>query len=209
MRFAVILIVAACRSTDAASPDALVGDGAPDAFVDKAAPCTDMFGTDLVDGFHRVDATVLAVVPPGHPTCPFGNATHLILEVNVHGSTYRMVTAVESSIGDPVMALAERDAPLAGPPWEEGLHTGVPFDYVDTLGLHRLDFTPTPRPELVASVTAHLRLGARVSVFATVEDRVDSAHLIHRNGSDTDGAIVIDADTQPHYLLLRFDNQLF
>ena len=37
----------------------------------------------------------------------------------------------------------------------------------------------------------------------------DSAHLIHRNQSNKDGAIVFGADTSPHYFLLRFDNQLF
>jgi len=200
------LLVVACTRSESAAPDAEV---AADAAIDKSAPCVGTFGGDLVTGFGRLDGTVLAVVPPGNQTCPFPNSTHVVLEVQQAGKAYRMVATVKSSSGNPVMALAEKDAALAGPAWEEGWHLGVALDYVTTLGLHRADFTATPMPELVDAITAQLELGARISVYATVEDRPDSAHLVHRNATDADGAIVIKADTAPHYLVFRFDNQVF
>ncbi len=77
------------------------------------------------------------------------------------------------------------------------------------MGLHRLDFTPTDEANLVYRITDQLTIGAHVSVFASVENSDSSAHLVHRNQSNEDGAIVIDPDTNPHYLMLRFDDQLF
>jgi len=209
-----IALLVGCRPAEPASQDAGIVDDVDakvrlDGGIDKSAPCVGNFGQDLTNGFGRLDATVIAVVPPGSTTCPRPNSTHLILEVRQGGEAYRMVAAVESSSGNPVMAFAERDAVLAGPPWAEGWHVGVTFDYVNTLGVHRLDFAPKPMEELADVITDQLELGARVSIFATVEDQPDSAHLIHRNFTGADGAIVIRADTAPHYLLLRFDNQLF
>ena len=212
-----LLLVGCTRSTE--SPPA--GDGSPpppppdaadpDApFVDKAGPCVSSFGQDLPDGFGRLDGTIVAVVPPLHPSCPASNDDHLILEVRQNGRVYRIVTAVISTVGNPDMAFAERTAPLAGPTWSEGWHPGLDLDYVTHLDLHRLDFTPRTEAELVYSLNARLELGARVSVYGTVENDPASAHLIHRTGnSATDGAIVIDPDTAPRYLALRFDNQLF
>ncbi|HUS30390.1 MAG TPA: hypothetical protein VMZ53_17900, partial [Kofleriaceae bacterium] len=58
-------------------------------------------------------------------------------------------------------------------------------------------------------VTNQLELGAHVSVFATSENFHDSAHLVHRENTNTDGAIVVNPETSPHYLLFRFSNQAF
>ncbi len=182
---------------------------APIDALDKSAPCVGVFGQDLADGFGRFDGTVVAVVPPGDEACPHPNASHLILEASAGANVYRMVVATISTVGDPDMALAERDSPLVGPPWQEGWHLDAQLDFALTLGLHRADFTPTPQAALVDAITSQLELGAHVSVFATVEGQPDSAHLIHRNHSNADGAIVIRPDTAPHYLMLRFDNQLF
>ncbi|MGE3458530.1 MAG: hypothetical protein AB7O24_25655 [Kofleriaceae bacterium] len=200
-----LILLGACRSGADVQPDAPVSIDA----TDKAAPCVATFGQDLTDGFGRLDGTVVAVLAPGNQTCPRPNSTHLIIEVAASGQVYRMVVSTKSTSGHPVMALAERDAALAGPAWQDGWHTGIPFDYVTTLGLHREDFTATPQAELASAITSRLELGARVSVFGTVEGQPDSAHLIHRNAAEADGAIVINPDTSPHYMLLRFDNQLF
>jgi alpha-beta hydrolase superfamily lysophospholipase len=82
---------------------------------------------------------------------------------------------------------------------------------VTTLGTNSNAFTPMVQADLVAAVTSELALGARVSVFATSSggNLADSAHLVHRNLTDADGAIVISPDTKPHYLLFRFPNQTF
>lgn len=206
-----VLVLAGCGNAqdalpvDAAAIDAAQPDAPP---IDKSGACVDSFGNSLTDGFGRLDGTVVAILPPASD-CPHSNSTHLILEVRQHGEVYRIVTAVVSTVGNPVMALAERDAALVGPPWQEGWHVGTAFDFVTHMGVHRLDFTPTPTDALVGTITRRIELGSRISVFATVEDADDSAHLIHRNTQDADGAIVLDADTAPHYVMLRFDNQLF
>ncbi|MCW5807229.1 MAG: hypothetical protein KIT31_33035 [Deltaproteobacteria bacterium] len=214
---AVVAVVAGCGggkdpapgSPDSPPPIADAPGPRPDSSVDKSAGCVSSFGNALTTGFGRLDGTLVAVVPPGS-TCPRPNSTHLILEVRQNNQVYRMVAAVISDVGDPVMALAERDAALSGPAWQEGWHLGVPLDYVATLGVHRLDFAPAPKQDLVDAIDRAAVIGGRVSVYATVEDQHDSAHLIHRNQSNKDGAIVFGADgPSPHYFLLRFDNQLF
>jgi hypothetical protein len=204
-----VVALAGCR-TPHGLVDADLGDGArPDAPVDKSIGCVATFGQDLTNGFGRLDGTLVAVVPPTNTSCPAVNSTHLVLEIRANGNVYRIVAAVSSTIGNPVMALAERDATLEGPVWTEGWNLGIAFDFVNTLGLHRLDFTPTPEPQLIAAITAKLVIGAKVSVFGTVENEPDSAHLIHRNAPDEDGGIIINPDNSPHYMLMRFDNQLF
>jgi hypothetical protein len=184
-------------------------DAAPDAF-DRIGPCTDEFGDDLTSGFGRFDGIVLAIVPPGYEECPLPNRSHIILEVTAAGSTYRMVTSVKSNIGDPDMFFTTKDAPLEGPTWSEGWHLGVELDYTQTFGLHAgVGFTQEAMPELVESVYAELTLGAKVSVFATVEGQPESAHLVHENGDGIDGAIVVNPDTAPKYLLFHFADQTF
>jgi hypothetical protein len=216
VRIALIAVLAACGGGDPSvvDPDATpVADGPPgprpDSSIDKSAGCVNNFGDDLTEGFGRLDGTLVAVVPPGSD-CPRPNSTHIILQVRQGGDVYRMVAAVVSDFGNPDMALLEREAPLAGPAWQEGWHLGVPFDYVATMGAHRLDFTPVAKQDLVDAIDRAAAIGGRVSVFATVEQQHDSAHLIHRNQSNRDGAIVFGADgASPRYFLLRFDNQLF
>lgn len=210
------LLVGCMRSgpapaSDSAPPPPEDGNSDPDApFVDKAGPCVGSFGQDLPDGHGRLDGTIVAVVPPLHPTCPASNDDHIILEVRQSGRVYRMVIAVISTVGNPDMAFTDTPHALPGPPWSEGWHPGLALDYVTDLGLHRLDLAPRPEADLVYSLNQRLELGARVSVYATVERDPASAHLVHRTGnSATDGAIVIDPDTAPHFLALRFDNQLF
>lgn len=204
-----LALLGACRDMSKADPDASTVDAIPDA-VDNSAGCVSTFGQDLGNGFGRFDGTLVALVPPGS-FCPRPNATHVILEVRANDQVYRMVAAVVSSSGVPTMALAQRDAPLAGPAWSEGWHVGpeYTFDYVDNMNLHRLDFMPLAKDAMVGEIDRNIVVGGKVSIFATVEDQPDSGHLVHRNTPGKDGAIIIDADASPHYLMLRFDNQLF
>jgi hypothetical protein len=115
-----IALFACTRSSepiDSQTPDAPVTaiDARPDSGVDKSGPCVDTFGTSLTDGVGRLDATVIAVVPPGSD-CPRPNSTHLILEVRQGGGRHRMV-AVRSGV-----AIATWPSPSATPPrrpaWE-------------------------------------------------------------------------------------------
>ncbi len=129
----------------------------------------------------------------------------------MHGAAYRMVVNVLSAGADPNVYLAELDAPLAGGAFEEGWHPGYALDYVTTLGVHSTAFTPHPMAELVALVTDEIQLGAPISVYATSSGGTyaSSAHLVHRNDPNADGAIVLRPDTAPHYLLFRFSDQTF
>lgn len=197
MRSLWLCLVGACSSPssspDAAQPDAL----------DKAAGCASSFGTALTDAFGRIDGTVLAVVPPNLQTCAQPNSTHLVLQISMNGAAYRMVMNVDSDV-----SVREVDKPLAGPAWSEGWHVDAPLDYVNDLDQHSADFA---KVDSVGVVTDALELGARVSVFATSSGgtKADSAHLVHRNITGADGALVLSPDTAPHYLLFRFDNQSF
>lgn len=192
------------------------GDAAPDADaadakVDKAAGCLGTFGTDLASvGFARFDGTVVAVVPPAHPTCPYPNATHSVVQIRVGASVYRMVINVQSDRGgvDPRIRTAVRAAPLPAPAWKEGIHTDAPLDYV-ALGAHTADFAPRTLAEAAAEIDAAIPLGARVSVYATAGGKPESAHLVHRNATNEDGAIVVDPEGAPKFYLFAFDKQTF
>jgi hypothetical protein len=201
------LIVAACGNSDDMRPvDAAAGSDGTDAVDaasgDKAAACASTFGSALTDAFGRVDATVLAVVPPSHSTCAQPNSSHVVIQVVLNGAAYRMVVNLN------VLA-AELDAPLAGPAWSEGWHTDAVLDYVSTLQVASSTFTMPA--DAVAYIADNIAIGSHISVFGTSSGgiKADSAHLIHRNKTGEDGAIVIDADTAPHYVLFRFANQLF
>ena len=101
---------------------------------------------------------------------------------------------------------------LAGPAWSEGWHESGPLDCVTTLGAKSASFAPHPKDELVATVTNELELGAHGSVFATSSGgtKADSAHLIRRDLTNADGAIVIRPDSaSAHYLLFKFSDQAF
>lgn len=208
---------------DAAPADAATGNDA--AVVDQAAHCAvecaggaeppeggTCFGTELTNGFGRLDGTLLAVQRPSDTQCAWPNDDHLVVQVLVHGDAYRMVVNIlaDGRNGtDTSLRFADVPAPLTAPAWEEGWHLGAALDYADTLGVHVADFTPYEMADLVEEVASRLVLDAPISVYATSNDRPESAHLIHRNGSDHDGALVVDPTGDPHFLIFHFDGQSF
>jgi len=195
-------------SVDAPAP----GDAAKDVALDvnKAATCATTFGEDLTNAFGRLDGTVLAIVPPNDQTCAMPNMTHLVIQVTMGGAAYRMVVDVLSDEGSPEVLFYEMNAPLEDGAWADGWHAGIDLDYVLTLKVHSTSFTAMTQATLVAKVTSEIALGAKVSVFATSMDEPTSAHLVHRNVTNEDGAIVLGPDTaSPHYLLFRFAEQTF
>jgi hypothetical protein len=204
----------AAAGNDAATADAAAGnDAATDTAppVDKAATCASTFGTELTAPYGRLDGTVLAVVPPAHPTCALPNGTHLVLQVTMKGTAYRMVVNVESEFSgvDPKVRFLAIDKPLPAPAWSEGWHAGVTLDYPTTLDVHVAAFTPFAKDDLVKTVTDAIPLGANVSVYSTTSGGA-SSHKVHRNGASDDGAIVLGPDTAtPRFLLFHFDQQTF
>jgi hypothetical protein len=196
---------AGAPQTDAGAADAVGADAG------KAAACASTFGNELTAAFGRIDGTVLAVVGPTDTQCAMPNDDHLVIQVTMHGAVYRLVVNVLSSGADPNVYLASLDAPLAGGAFEEGWHPGYALDYVTTLGVHSDAFTPHPMGELVTLVTDQIALGAPISIYATSSGGTyaHSAHLIHRNDPNADGAIVLRPDASPRYLLFRFSDQTF
>ncbi len=184
---------------------------ASDAAVDKSATCAAAFGENLTPAFGRIDGTVVAIVPPGDEACALPNSTHLVIQVMQSGLVYRMVVDVLSDQGSPDVLFEEMNAPLAGEAWAEGWHTDASLDYVTTLSTHSTSFTAMVEDDLVAKITSEIDLGSNISIYATAtSSEPDSAHLVHRNLTHQDGAIVIGPDTaHPHYLLMHFDEQTF
>jgi hypothetical protein len=148
--------------------------------------------------------------PVYQDACADPNSTHLVLQVALEGVAYRMVLDVLSDSGNPDVFFYEEDAPLAAGAWAEGWHAGVSFDYVATLGLHSTAFTEMKEAALVDKVTSEIQIGDPISVFATSAGESNSAHLIRRNLTNQDGAIVLQPTAaMPHYLLFRFAEQAF
>jgi hypothetical protein len=183
--------------------------------VDKSATCAATFGTALTAAFGRIDGTVVAVVPPNDQMCAAPNSTHLVIQVKMGGAVYRLVVDVLSNTAPTDVYFYEMDAPLpvgdAGGVWADGWHTGIDLDYVTTLNIHSTPFVAMHEADLVAKITSEIDLGAKISIFATSgSTEPDSAHLVHRNLTNQDGAIVIHPDAAtPHWMLMRFNEQSF
>jgi hypothetical protein len=198
-----ISLLAACNGSTAAPTDATAVDSPS---TDKAANCASSFTSLLDSGFGRLDGIVRAVVPPGHPTCALPNSDHLVVQVDVGAVTYRIVVNVKST-GD--VRLDEVDAALPAPAFGAGWHVGESLDYVTTLGVHTAAFTPHPMDELVAMITDQIEIGMPLSAYSSTSGGNSSTHLVHRNATNQDGALVLDPTGSPHWLLFAFANQTF
>jgi hypothetical protein len=206
---ALLLFLFACRTVEPQIPSDGSAADTPFDSGDKSAACASTFGNELTNAFGRLDGTVLALVEPGNSRCAMPNGTHVVLQVTTNGAAYRMVVNVVSTSPDPHVWLGETTAPLAAGPWSEGWHPGVQLDYVTTLGVTKSSFTESNLSQAVARLDEALVIGAHVSVFATSSGGA-SAHLVHRNVTNGDGAIVIDPESaSPRYLLSAFPEQQF
>jgi hypothetical protein len=222
-----LTVVACSGSSSSSSPadDAGAGDSpssdgpaAPsdaspetaDASVDKSKPCVSTFGQAIGSvGFARFDGTVVAILAPGNKTCTAPNSTHLVLELAFSGAVYRIVVDVDDLAASGTIHTRTITHAMIGGAWKDGWHA-VPLDYVTDLGQKSTDLVSTPTAGAVEAITSALDLGAHVSVFATAQGENDSAHLIHRNLTNQDGAIVLDVDAStPTWLLFSFADQTF
>lgn len=218
-----VLGLGACSSESPAEPseganaDAGAAEGgptdaaaAPDVAV--GARCAATFGDALKGPFGRIDGTLLAIVSPGNESCAMPNSDHVIVQVSMNGAAYRMVVNVESNRGNEsrvyVRPLAHA---LPAPAFAEGWHTDAALDYVTTLGVHSTDpeWAPQDIATLVATIEDAVVLDETVSVYASTDGGA-SAHLVHRNRQDRDGALVLGASSNsPRWLLFHFDEQSF
>lgn len=181
--------------------------GAPD--VDEAAGCVDTFGQELTDDYARLDGTIVAFVKPSDTQCEGVNDDHGILEVEMGGAVYRMVINVGAP-GEPLIRYAAIEHDLPNPDFEEGWHTNVQLDYVISFDVHaNEDFDAVESVTLAQTISDELVIGEKVSVYATSSGG-SSAHLIHRQTGNKDGAIFLHPDSSsPRVLLFHFDNQTF
>ncbi len=199
---------------DAASDAGPAADAAPDAKDSGlTGQCASTFGNGLTAGFGRLDGVVYAVQKPTDTKCTFPNNDHVVLQVLANGAVYRMVVNVKSDRAgvSPDVRLATLAHALPAPAFAEGWHNGAALDYVTTLGASSANgFTPTAMDPLVTKLATVLHVGDPVSVYATSDSgRPESAHLVHRNKTNADGAIVLSPQASPSFLLFHFENQTF
>jgi hypothetical protein len=191
---------------DASTPDA--ADATADAGL--TGTCADTFGSALTTGFGRIDGVVYAVQKPSDTACVMPNSDHVVVQVLMGGAVYRMVVNVSASASDPTIRTATLAHELPAPAWSEGWHAAAPLDYVTSLAAHDAAFTTTPMADAVAAIASALHVGDPVSVYATCgAGRPESAHLVHRNKTGEDGAIVVSPNAQPSFFLFAFSNQTF
>jgi len=197
---------------DAAAPSTV--DASDAAVVDASKPsgqCASTFGSALTASFGRIDGIVYAVQKPSDTACVLPNSDHVIIQVLMNGAVYRLVTNVQGSGTDSKIRSAILPHVLPAPAFAEGWHANAPLDYVTTLGAHSdASFTALTLDEGVSKIAGELEVGDPVAIYGTVgEGRTESAHLIHRNRTNQDGAIVIDPKGSPRFMLFHFGNQTF
>lgn len=180
------------------------GDGTP-----TRLPCTSTFGSAMSATFGRLDGFLVSVVNPNTTTACRGDDNHIHLQVQVNGGIEDIAVNIASTTGNPDVDFRTINAALKGSAWTEGWHTGQTLDYPTNLGVSSTSFTedtPTQLTTLVDNLVANAN---HVSIFATGFDAT-GGHLIHREGSSHDGAIVINPTTSsPTYLLFHFTTQSF
>lgn len=189
-------------------------DAAAEAGPTFTGQCAGSFGSALTEGFGRIDGLVYAVQKPSDTACVLPNRDHVVVQVYMGGAVYRLVVNVMSDRAgqSPDVRYAKLPHALPAPAWSDGWHADTPLDYAKTLGASSATsgFAPKAMNDLVAEIASALTVGAKVSVYATSGDgRPESAHLVHRNKTDRDGAIVVDPTTSPKFLLFHFDGQTF
>lgn len=157
--------------------------------------CTKSFGNAVTPTYGRLDGTLVSVVPPNHHGCN-GDSTHIHLQVKANAAIYDVAVNVDG-------LWTEVDHDPIGIAWTEGWNTTASLDYPSRLGLHSGVFKTTD-----ANALAHeLDQVNHISVFATGYGPT-GVHLVHRNGNDHDGALVLNPlSSKPRYVAFRFDNK--
>jgi len=180
------------------------GDGTP-----VRLACTGSFGSAMTATFGRLDGILVSIVPiNGSSTCR-GDDNHVHLQVRVNGNIEDIAVNTASTTGNPDVDVLTITAPLRGGAWSEGWHPGQTLDYATSLGLSSGDFTERTPTQVASLVTSTLANANHVSIFTTGFDST-GGHLIHRQGSNHDGAIVINPlSANPEYLLFHFTTQTF
>jgi hypothetical protein len=210
---AIAISLFACREPEVSSDASKSIDASFDAAFSKDADCASMFGNKLTDSHGRIDGTVVAIVNPGNSRCALPNRNHVVVQVRLLGAVYRMVVNVESNGADPKIRTMTKQHPLVGGPFAEGWYPENNFDYATDLAVHNTDAAWAPKSiaEATTWIADAINIGDPISIFATSGGGTfsNSAHLVHRDGVNTDGALVVTPTTNPTYLLFSFADQTF
>lgn len=190
---------------DGATVDADPGlDGMP-----TRQPCTSKFGNALPSSgtFGRLDGFLVSIVPPGSGNNCNADDSHVHLQIEMNQAIYDIaIDVTDGSTGMDDVHTTTRE--LALPAWSEGFHTGETFDYV-AQGVHAADLPLLDKAQMTAAIDGDLTTANHVSIFATTYGG-GGAHLVHRNGSGHDGALVTQPLSSPaHARLFSFSDQTF
>src|SRR5262249_28719796 len=120
-----------------------------------------------------------------------GDDNHIHLQVKVNGGIEDIAVNIASTFGNPDLDVLSINAALLGGAWSEGWHTGQTLDYVTSLGVHSGSFTEKTPTQLTSLIDSALASANHVSIFTTGFDPT-GGHLVHRQNSGHDGAIVIN-----------------
>lgn len=183
------------------------GDAGPPVFPDDGPPtrvaCVSTYGHALTSDHGRLDGTLVSIVQKNDPQSCNGDSTHVHLQVKMNGDVYDIAVNIDGYEG-------ELDAPMPGGAYAEGWHVGVTLDYPTDLALHSTAITLTGIPQVRARVLEQLTNANHISVFGTGYTDLTGAHLIHRNPTNHDGALVLDPmSATPHLLVFRFEQDSF
>ena len=190
---------AAIRDDARIEPDAMVSSGADGTAT--RVPCTSNFGNAMTTAHGRLDGILVAVVDPSHHGCS-SDSTHVHLQIKSGGQIYDSAVNVDGGF------YLLHDITLPSIPWTDGWHAGEPFDYTH-LGIHSTEFQSLSQSQLVPMVESELATANHVSVYMTGYNS-SGGHLVHRQGTNIDGAIVIDPlSPTSHALLFRFSTDSF
>ena len=180
-------------------PDALMinaTDGTP-----TRLTCTDTFGTDMTTDHGRLDGILVAVVDPTHHGCS-SDSTHVHLQIQSGGMIYDSAVNVDGGF------YLTKDITLPTMPWTDGWHANADFNY-PTEDVHSTDFQTADQATITSMVEAALTSANHVSIYMTGYNTM-GGHLVHREGTNIDGAIILDPLSTPsHAIMFRFDTDTF
>ena len=175
-------------------------------------PCTSNFGNALPSSgtFGRLDGYLVAIVPPGSTNGCNDDSSHVHLQIKMNGAIYDIaIDATDSQTRTDDVHTGTLDMAMpSGPAWSEGFHTGVTLDY-PSLGVHASSLPLQSKAQIVSAFQTDLATVNHISIFTTTYGG-DGAHLVHRNGSGHDGAVVTEPlSPTAHVRLLSFSDQSF
>jgi hypothetical protein len=149
-----------------------------------------------------MDGYLISIVAPGSQHACNDDTGHVHLQVEIGQGVYDVAVNTDTLYD-------ELDAPLPGGAWSEGWHTDMALDYAQDLGLSSSAFTSSTPAAMATKIEGELAAANHISVFATGYGPT-GAHLVHRNVSGQDGALILDPlSPTPHLMVFRFSDQSF